>query len=258
MNARALPDARRLMLALDANCCGAGDVALAVELAALIGAEIEGLFVEDSDLMGLALLPFAREVGGRSGQDRPLERASMESLLRRRIERTVGALERAAKQRNVPVSHTMARGKVVHQALLEGRGRDVLLFSPRASARGLPVRQGGGPVMVWYENRDAVAASLDLAIELARRLGSEVHVGFPAERFATERDVQAELSVWLARLPERVRIRPVHGNRTEALIAAVRAARAAQLVLDAKDCLATEEALECLLSTLGSRVILVR
>jgi len=249
---------RRLMLALDAGRCCSADVALAVELAAIIGAELEGLFVEDSDLMDLALLPFAREVGGHSGQDRPLVRESMESLLRGRIERTVGELERAGKQRNVPVSHTRARGKVVHQALAQGRGRDVLLLNPRALVPFAPARRTAGPIMVWYEDQGAAAASLDLATELAQRLRSELLVGFPAERFATEIDVREELAAWLTRMPGRVRVRPVHGVEADALIAAARVARASQLVLDAKGALATEDVLERMLAALGSRVILVR
>lgn len=258
MSADAARFARRLMLALDAGRCCAADVALAVELAAMIGAELEGLFVEDSDLMDLARLPFAREVGGRSGQDRPLVRASMESLLRRRVERTVGELERAGKQRNVPVSHTMARGKVVHQALTQGRSRDVLLLNPRVPLQFAPVRQVAGPIMVWYEDRDTAAASIDLAIELAGAFRSDVLVGFDAERSGSEREVRAQLAGWLDRIPGRVRMRPVHGVQTDSFIAAARAARAAQLVLDAKGRLATEDALERMLSMLGSRLILVR
>lgn len=258
MTAAATPYARRLMLALDAGRCGAADLALAVELAAIIGAELEGFFVEDGELLDLAALPFAREVGGRSGQDRPLVRETTESLLQRRIERTVGELERAGRARHVPVSHTTARGKVVREALLEARGSDVLLFHPRASVPAPEARRTPGPVMLWYEDDDALAASLDIAVELAQRLRAELHVGYPAERFATERDVRAELGAWLARLPGRVRIRPVQGAHTEGLIAAARAARAAQLVLAARGHFATEDALERLLSALGSRVILVR
>lgn len=255
MTAAATPYARRLMLALDAGRCGAADLALAVELAAIIGAELEGLFVEDGELLDLARLPFAREVGGSSGRDRPLVRESMESLLRRRIERTVSELERVGQARHVPVSHTTARGKVVREALLKARSRDVLLFHPRAPAP--EARRTLGPVMLWYEDGDAVAASLDIAVELAQRLRSELHVGYPAERFATERDVRAELGAWLARLPGRVRTRPVQGAHTEGLIAAARAAHAAQLVLAARGRLGTEDALERLLSALASRVILV-
>lgn len=258
MSADALPYARRLMLALDAGRCGATDIMLAVELATIIGAQLEGLFVEDADLMDLARLPFAREVGGRSGQDRPIERAPMEALLRRRIERTAGELERAGLARHVPVSHSTARGKVVHQALLKASGSDVLVFDPHAAGRRAGASRAPGPVMVWFEDRGVEAALLDIAVELARRLRAELLVGYPAERFATERDVRAELAGWLARLPGRVRVRPVPGAHTEGLIAAARSARAAQLVLGAQGHLATEAALERLLSALGSRVILVR
>lgn len=256
MSAEAVPYVRRLMLALDAGRCCADDVSLAVELAAALGAELEGLFVEDSDLMDLALLPFAREVGGRSGQDRPLVRASMESLLRRRIERTVGALERASRQRNVPVSHKTARGKVIHQALAQGSSRDVLLLNPRALVP-MARSHSAGPVMVWYDGH-AAGACLDLAVQLACRLNSELVVGIPDERFVTERDVRLELAAWLARLPGRVRVRQVHGGQADGVIGAARATKVAQIVLDANGALATEQALEHMLSVLASRVILVR
>jgi len=155
VTAAATPYARRLMLALDAGRCGAADLALAVELAAIIGAELEGLFVEDGELLDLALLPFAREVGGSSGRDRPLVRATMESLLRRRIERTVGELERVGQARHVPVSHTSARGRGVREALLKARSRDVLLFHPRAAVPALEARRAPGPVMLCSGMRTA-------------------------------------------------------------------------------------------------------
>lgn len=258
MNAQAVPDVRRLMLALDAGRCCTDDVALAVEVAAIIGAEIEGLFVEDSDLMDLARLPFAREVGGRSGQDRPMERASMEMLMRRRVERTVGEMERAGRQRNLSVSHKTARGKVVQQALLQARGRDVLVLNPRAPLPGMSARRTAGPVMVWCEEPDEARSSLEIASELARRLRAELLVGASAARYSTERDVRAELSEWLERIPGRVRVRSVQGTPADALIEMARTARAAQVVLAGGGSLGTEASIERILEALGSRVILVR
>jgi len=250
------------MLALDAGRCVAADVSLAIELAALIGAELQGLFVEDSDLLQLAQLPFAREVGERSGQDRPIVRASVESLLKRRIERVVSELERAGKQRNVPVSHRTARGKVVRQALEQGESGDVVLLRPpgasarvesRRLARALP-----GTVMVWYEDGPAFAASLDIALHLARRLSAGLLVGFPAGRFESEADVRAQLAAPLAGAPVPVRLRGIADATVGSVIEAARAARALQLVISGHGTLATIEMLERILDELASGLIVVR
>ncbi len=262
MNASPTPNVRRLMLALDAAQCAGADLMLAVELAALIGAELEGLFVEDSDLLSLAQLPFVREVGGRSGQDRPIVRESIESLLRSRVQRVVGELERAGKARNVPVSHRTARGKVVRQALAQCETRDAVLLHAHGSLRPVPRRSSiataAGPVMLWYEDGPAAAASFDIAVSLARQLRSDLLVGFPARPFVTESDVRGQLASRLTLAPGQVRLRAIEGRDVDALISAARSAKATQLVLAAGARLATVEMLERMLSHLGSGVILVR
>jgi len=255
--------ARRLMLALDAGRCAAADVALAIELAALIGAELQGLFVEDSDLLQLAQLPFAREVGERSGQDRPIVRGSMESLLKRRIERVVGELERAGKQRNVLVSHRTARGKVVRQALEQGASGDVVLLRPPAAGLGRAESRGAGraspgPVMVWYEDGPAFAASCDVASHLARRLNAALLVGFPGGRFQSESDVLAQLAVSLAHAPVPLRLQRSADATVDSVIEAARSARAVQLVLSGRGALATTETLERIFAELAAGLVIVR
>jgi hypothetical protein len=254
------PYVRRLMLALDAGQCAGADLMLAVELAALIGAELEGLFVEDSDLLSLAQLPFVREVGGRSGQDRPIVRESMESLLRRRVQRVASELERAGKERNVAVSHRTARGKVVRQALAQCESRDAVLLHAFGSVRLVPRRvcAAAGPVMVWYEDAATATASFDIAVNLARQLRSDLLIGFAASRFVTESEIRGQLRSSIALAPGRVGLRAVEGTDVDALIGAARAAKATQLVLAAGGRLATVEMLERMLSSLASGVILVR
>jgi hypothetical protein len=258
VNPAAVAQSRHLLLALDASRCCPEDVVLAVELAALLGGELEGLFVEDADLMTVAQLPFAREVGGRSGQDRPMLRESVESLVRRRVERVAGELERAAKMRNVPVRHTTTRGKVVQQAFAQREHRDVLLLHPRTLASSLGQRAVPRPILVWYEGGNDATATLDVAVALARMTRTDLLVGVPAGRLGTERDIRASLSDWIDRLSGRVRIQPVFGAPTEAIIDVARSARAAQIVLTATGDVITADAVERMLAAIGSRLVLVR
>lgn len=258
MNPGAIVRSRRLLLALDASRCCPEDVVFAVELAAILGGDLEGLFVEDDDLMSLARLPFAREVGGRSGQDRPMLGVTVESLVKRRVERTAGELERAARLLNVPVRHTTTRGKVVQQAFAQGDRRDVVILHPTARAPATLKRGGTRPIMVWYEGADEAGAALDLAVALARMTGTELLVGVPAGRLGTERDVRGLLATWIARLPGRVRVQAVYGSPTDAIVGTARTARASQVVLAASGDLASADGVERLLGEIGVRLVLVR
>ena len=53
---------RRILVALDASTQSLAALRTAVTLAAELGAELEGLFVEDTNLMRMAMLPVARRV----------------------------------------------------------------------------------------------------------------------------------------------------------------------------------------------------
>ncbi len=251
---------RRLLLALDASDFAADDVTLAIELAALIGLELHGIFVEDSDLLRLAELPFAREVGARSGQDRPMARESMESILRRRVARMASELARAGKLRNVPVSHDTARGKRVRQALKSGEQGDLVLLTPSARARRFERTgaRGTGPVMIWCDDERSAAASFAVAVPLARRLRTGLLVGIPAASYRSESEARARLAELLLRAPGPVTIHVVADPSARSFIETARAQRVAQLVLPSATELASTATLERLLDELGATVILVR
>jgi hypothetical protein len=256
---------RRLLVALDAARTAAVDWDAAMDLAALIGAELQGLIVENADLLGLAALPVVNEVGRLSGQSRPLERGSVESILRRRIERTVAALEHAAKRRNVAVSHITARGRLVRQALEQGGPGDVLFLSPAAvSNLGARVeREHGrgrapGPILLWYDAGPAAAQSCELALYLARRTGAGLVVSFPCELFATEAELRAQLGAALEKAPGPIRFNALAHARMDLLLETARAARIARIVLSAHGPLVSAESLEYLCGAFRGDLILVR
>ena len=56
------PQANRILVALDASPQSEAALRAAAELAALLEAELEGLFVEDINLLHLCGLPFGREI----------------------------------------------------------------------------------------------------------------------------------------------------------------------------------------------------
>jgi hypothetical protein len=262
MSASAESSLRRLMFTLDAGLDAPGAAALALDLAASIGLELHGVFVEDIDLLRLAQLPIAREVGGSSAHDRPLPREALESALRRRTARAAGALERAGKQLNVPVHWRTARGKVVRHALEHGEHGDVVLVAPPRISAGAEWTRGlhrpGGALMVWLDDAAWAQPSLDVAAHLLRRRRSELALGVSASRFGSDAEAYACISASLAQAAGAVRISRVAADDADALMQALRAARAVQLILPAASKMARAEVLERVLAELPEGLILVR
>jgi nucleotide-binding universal stress UspA family protein len=127
---------RRIIVALGTPDAAAA-MNTAVELACAMDAELHGLFVEDVELLSLAALPFAGEVGFPSAARRPLDVATMERGLRAQARRLERAL--AARLAGTPVKWTfeVVRGRIETEILATAGERDlaILAWSRGASGR---------------------------------------------------------------------------------------------------------------------------
>lgn len=138
----ATADPERILLAVDA--CSELTVALAeslVNMAARLGAELDGLFIEDVELMRAAELPFVREVSA-AGQERMLSPDSLRQSNRETSRDLERLLARVAGERKVRWRYGTAQGTRVPTALAAAERCD--LFMPARLARTRrPVRQAG-------------------------------------------------------------------------------------------------------------------
>ena len=78
---------KRILVSLDTSDRGRAALEAAVRLALSTNAELQGLFVEDEDLVRLASLPFSREIELASASPRELQSINMERSLRVAAER---------------------------------------------------------------------------------------------------------------------------------------------------------------------------
>ena len=69
---------QRILVALDASPHSQAALDAAATLAARVSAELQGLFIEDVNLLRLAELPFAREVGSFTATHRRLDARDLE------------------------------------------------------------------------------------------------------------------------------------------------------------------------------------
>ena len=82
MNRHRQPSAiRSILVALDDACSDHETMETAAHLAADLHAELQGLYIEDVDLLRMAALPFTEEITTASGMARPIDAQSMERAM---------------------------------------------------------------------------------------------------------------------------------------------------------------------------------
>ncbi len=104
------PAIRRVLVVLDASTDTYEALEAATTLAARLEAEVMGLFIEDVNLLRLAALPFAREIGLGS-HSRRLAPEEMERRLRARARAARTRLAAQARQARIQWSFEVRRGE---------------------------------------------------------------------------------------------------------------------------------------------------
>lgn len=102
----------RILVAIDASPGSLSAAEAAARLAALLKAELEGLFVEDDRLLRLAASPLARQVDPLTAGPQRLESAAVARQLRLQGERARECLRRIAERHKISWSFRVARGAV--------------------------------------------------------------------------------------------------------------------------------------------------
>jgi nucleotide-binding universal stress UspA family protein len=111
------PRSRHILVALDASPHSVAALRAAAELAALMEAELEGLFIEDINLLRLCGLPFGQEIGSYSGVARRLDNAGVERQLRALADTIHTVMARITAPSAVPWRFSVRRGPVVNELL---------------------------------------------------------------------------------------------------------------------------------------------
>lgn len=257
---------RRILVALDASSHSLAALQSAAGLAAKLGAELLGLFVEDSNLLQLAGLPFAREVGGVAGGVRRLDSPAMERSLMAQAERSRLALAAIAEPWRLRWSFRVVRGSVAEEVLaaayevdlvsigkmgrqpsIGGRlgptARSVAAAAPRSvllTKHAIPARHGVG---VIFEGTPSAVKALWAAARLAHEEGG-LSVLIPAADGATAQRLEDQAAQLLHSRGWSARYRwfdsggelPPQLLRGEGLLVAGADSGLAQVLLEELDC----------------------
>lgn len=222
----------RVVVPLDAAAENRTAIDTAARLAAQWRVPLHGLFIEDEELLGLAALPFARQVTLGAGGER-LTTERVEAHLRAAAERARREVAAAAGRHGVTWSFAVARGAEAERLLAGGEG-DFVVAGAATRPIGTYFRvasrwwaslaatvyplllarrawESGGSVLALLHRRDVAAARLlEIAAQLASFGGGTLSViGLPDPAFPEDFDAWVSQVLEGRPAPSRIEQAPI-------------------------------------------------
>jgi nucleotide-binding universal stress UspA family protein len=212
---------RRIMVALDASVSSLSALYNAVDLAARLGAELIGLYVEDINLLRLAQLPFAHEVHPFSSTLRRLDALDLERQFRDEASRVRQSVLSICRDRNVPCRFQVFRGIVAAELLAAAQQADLMVLGKLGRSysgtkrigsitRMIVSRRSGMtlilqsdalltsiPVIVLYDGSEQARKSLAIAAHLARLPQGRMIVFVVADSEQEARRIETQIIEYL-------------------------------------------------------------
>lgn len=245
---------RRILVALDTSHHSLAALEAAVELAATMKAELEGLYVEDVNLLRAAGSPASREVQYPFVSTAQLDPRRMERQLRAQASQARRALVAACEQRKVRCTFRIVRGEVAHEVVAAAAEADMLILGRVSRPLIRRIRLGSTalaaavqapccvlllqrdtgimpPIMVTYDGSHVSRQALRVAARLARKNGGYLAILIVADTSDAEYRLQAETADWLRSQGLLVRFSRLLEVSVPALIQALQAESVGTLVL---------------------------
>ena len=271
---------RRVVVAIDGSPTSLAALEATAELASAWGAEVVGLFIEDTNLLRMASLPFAREVGSHSGAHRAINPDVFERQFRSQADRARNTLWYVAERFRLSASFVVARGSVKGELVKALRDADML--SMGKGGRSVAARLGlgtnaktmvaeatgivlmfshvasvSGPPAVVYDGAAPSNKALVAAAELARALGTSLMILYPAEVELERKELEERATSALEEQNCAIEFRQILTRNVPDLARYVRSSGANVAVVPTTSPVLPREAIETLLGRFSGPVMLV-
>jgi nucleotide-binding universal stress UspA family protein len=272
---------RRILVALDASAHSLTALRAATRLAEVFGAELQGLYVEDINLLRAGQLPFATETAIHSGVRRRLDLPQIERQLHEQAELARKVLTESAEHARVHWSFRVSRGTVASELITAAADMDLLILgksgwspiqrrrlgstaryllaqSPRAA---LVVEKGSTlrhPLAVVCDGSEMGHKALRVAAALARREDSHLILLALSEDPEEARRIRQQCSEWLRGQAVMARYRVFHEWTASRVAATLEQEGAGGLVVPATETILKDDQLTTLLKETDTPVLLVR
>lgn len=176
---------QRVIVAFDDAQRSRATLETAAQLAAQLQAELQGLFVEDENLLRLANLPFACEIGGTTAALRPLTPQAIERTFRAKADEAKRSLIATAQRVQVQWSFQIRRSQLPQTTLAAAEDADVTVVchSP-ARRQAATLQQTTTPsrhttLAVVMDGSAGAIRALRIALLLSQQIGSLLIVMVP-------------------------------------------------------------------------------
>lgn len=260
---------RRIVVGLHASGYNQPALETAVRLAAALGAELEGVFIEDVNLMRLAGLPFLREVRLWSLAEEALSSQRMERELRALARRAEQMLVQAVGETGVRWSFRVWRGRTEAASLIASFDADVWSLArvgslasyamrPDYKAHARTINYPVTPISVLFRSSEQAAKALYAACHLAKDLDALITVWLPKLETNVAKDLQEKVGNVLNAHTQRARFVELTDLSVHTLAKAVNASRSTVLIAAAGDPLLQQKGLSQCLEALSCPLLLVR
>jgi len=244
----------RIMVALDTSARSSAALDTAAELAGALGAQLLGLFVEDINLLRLAGLPFAREVGRASAAARPLDFSEVERAMRMEAARAERSIAGAAQRLQLQWSFRVTRGQMIAQVLAEAQQVDMVVLG-RAGEYATP---GVGPVLVLFDGSPTARQALATAARLAKANERQLGVLIPADTTESFQQQRGLAAASVGHGAPRMRYIALASSGVAHLARAAQAEKCSAFVLASASLPLGAEEIGALIHAIGCPVVLIK
>ncbi|MEN8206610.1 MAG: hypothetical protein ABFS24_11425 [Pseudomonadota bacterium] len=260
---------RHIMVTLDTSESGRPPLEAAVRLAAVLGARLEGVFVEDINLIRMAGLPFLREVRPGSLAEEEISTQRMQRELRALARNAERMLEQAAREMGVPWSFQVWRGRAEAATLARAFAADILSLGRVSSLVSTSLfattrrfvhqdRETGTSISVLFSDSEQAARAVATACSLAKDMDARLTVMLPGSPTA-DLPVLKKKALAILNLHEQVaRFVQITGADAKSLGRAANASGMSILITEAEHPLLQQAGLDQCLEALFCPVLLVR
>lgn len=270
---------RRILVALDASPHSLAALRTAAALAAQLGAELQGLYIEDVTILRLAALPVSRRVTVFTLEPERSDRERLELELRAQARQARRALAEIASRSRLRWSFRVVQGTISQELLRAAQDADLLLLGKAGWSRrrrlgstalvmmreapvGVMLIQHGGrlsmPVSLVYNGSEAAQRAMRAAAILLPPGQDFLNIFVLAENAEQARARQIQAAAWLRTHGLQARFRWLVNSSTEEMLGMFQTEGCGVLVMPAQESILPEQALAELVNAMGCPVLLVR
>lgn len=279
--ARRAFDVRRIVVAADSSPQGRAAMEAAAALAGALGVNVEGLFVEDVNVLNVAELALGHQLNVISGQARAFDRAALECELRAEAARARRVLEAFALRQRVSVSFRVVRGRVGPEVIAAAGEADLLVLGTTSRSIGAFGRPGStavaaaagatgsvlllrygrtiaGRALVAFDGSEGARLAVEAAVRMTRDREDALTVVLIAPTADTAAQLEADVRRMCAATGTTVRFRHIDALDLPATCRLTHESKADVLILAADSPVLLHRQHGRLLADAGCPVLLVR